>query len=217
MDISILNVAFAVMLLLVVFYFRHKKRLRFINAFEFSVSIKQKVSNKYPHLSNTQIDRVFDSLRSFFLISYKAKRKPVAMPSQVVDVAWHEFILFTKQYETFCKRAMGRFLHNTPTEAMNSRTTAQEGIKRAWRLACHLENINPKSPARLPMLFAIDADLEIADGFFYSKNCKDRNSPNYGNDYCATHIGCSSSCSGASGDSSGSCGSNCGSGCGGGD
>jgi hypothetical protein len=160
---------------------------------------------------------VFDSLRSFFLISYKAKRKPVAMPSQVVDVAWHEFILFTKQYETFCKRAMGRFLHHTPTEAMKSRTTAQEGIKRAWRLACHLENINPKSPARLPMLFAIDADLEIADGFFYSKNCKDRNSPNYGNDYCATHIGCSSSCSGASGDSSGSCGSNCGSGCGGGD
>jgi hypothetical protein len=217
MDISILNVAFAVMLLLVVFYFRHKKRLRFIYAFEFSVSIKQKVSNKYPHLSNTQIDRVFDSLRSFFLISYKAKRKPVAMPSQVVDVAWHEFILFTKQYETFCKRAMGRFLHHTPTEAMKSRTTAQEGIKRAWRLACHLENINPKSPARLPMLFAIDADLEIADGFFYSKNCKDRNSPNYGNDYCATHIGCSSSCSGASGDSSGSCGSNCGSGCGGGD
>lgn len=217
MDINIFNVAVAVILLLGFFYFKNKKRIKFINTFEFPVSIKQRVNAKYPHLTNKQLDMVFDSLRSFFLISYKAKRRPVAMPSQVVDVAWHEFILFTKQYETFCKKAIGRFLHHTPTEVMKSPTTAQEGIKRAWRLACHLERINPKLPTHLPLLFAIDAELKIEDGFFYSKNCKDRNSPNNGNDYCAAHIGCSSGCSGSSGDSSSSCGSSCGSGCGGGD
>lgn len=217
MEINILNVTAVVILLLVFFYFNHKKREKFIITFKFPDSIKHRVNAKYPHLSDKQLDLVFDSLRSFFLISFKAKRKPVAMPSQVVDVAWHEFILFTKQYETFCKKSMGRFLHHTPTEAMKSRTTAQEGIKRAWRLACHLEQIAPKSPARLPLLFAIDAELKIEDGFFYSKNCKDKNSPNYGKDYCAAHIGCSSGCSGSSGDSPSSCGSSCGGGCGGGD
>jgi len=175
------------------------------------------VSNTYPHLDSEQIELVLGSLRTFFLISYRAKLKPVAMPSQVVDVAWHQFILFTKNYEVFCKKGIGRFLHHTPTEAMKSRTTAQEGIKRAWRLACHLENINPKKPERLPMLFAIDAKLKIEDGFFYSKNCKDRNSPHYGNDYCASHISCSSGCGGSSGDSTHNCGSSCGSSCGGGD
>jgi len=217
MDINILIVIGAVIWLVFFFYNRHKKRVAFIASFEFPKSINKGVSTTYPHLNNEQIELVMDTLRSFFLVSYKAKLKPVAMPSQVVDVAWHQFILFTKNYEIFCKKGLGTFLHHTPTEAMKSRTTAQDGIKRAWRLACHLENINPRLPNRLPMLFAIDTKLKIEDGFFYSKNCKDRSSPHYGNDYCASHIGCSSGCSGSSGDSSTSCGSSCGSNCGGGD
>jgi len=217
MDINILVGAIAVLWLMFFFYNRHKRRIEFLDSFEFPISIKDRVSNTYPHLDSEQIELVLGSLRTFFLISYRAKLKPVAMPSQVVDVAWHQFILFTKNYEVFCKKGIGRFLHHTPTEAMKSRTTAQEGIKRAWRLACHLENINPKKPERLPMLFAIDAKLKIEDGFFYSKNCKDRNSPHYGNDYCASHISCSSGCGGSSGDSTHNCGSSCGSSCGGGD
>lgn len=210
--------ASVIILLMVFFYNKRKKRIEFLEAFEFPVSIKQRVISTYPHLSNDQAELVLKTLKSFFLISYKAKLRPVAMPSQVVDVAWHQFILFTKNYEVFCRKGIGRFLHHTPTEAMKSRTSAQDGIKRAWRLACSLENINPKFPSRLPMLFAIDAKLKIEDGFIYSKNCKDKNSLNYGDNYCASHIGCSSGCSGSSGDSSPvSCGSSCGSSCGGGD
>jgi len=33
------------------------------------------------------------------------------------------------------------------------------------------ENINPRKPTRLPLLFAIDAKLDIADGFRYSADC----------------------------------------------
>ncbi|KGJ93885.1 glycine-rich domain-containing protein [Colwellia psychrerythraea] len=217
MDINILIVFGVVSWLVFFFYNRHKKRKAFIGDFEFPVSIKKGINTTYPHLNNEELELVIDTLRSFFLISYKAKLKPVAMPSQVVDVAWHQFILFTKNYEMFCKKGIGRFLHHTPTEAMKSKTTAQEGIKRAWRLACHLEHINPKSPSRLPMLFDIDTKLNIEDGFYYSKNCKDRSSPNYGKNYCASHIGCSSGCGGSSGDSTSSCGGSCGSSCGGGD
>ena len=130
----------------------------------------------------------------------------VAMPSQVVDVAWHEFILYTRAYEIFSKRAMGRFLHHTPTEAMKTPTLATEGIKRAWRLACAHEQITPSSPVRLPLLFAIDEMLNIEDGFKYSLDCQNRNSPKYGNGYCAGHIGCASGCAGDSGSSSGSSG-----------
>jgi hypothetical protein len=79
------------------------------------------------------------------------------MPSQVVDDAWHEFILFTRQYQQFCERGLGRFLHHTPAEAMRSPTDAQDGIKRAWRLACQRDGIDPKAPQSLPLLFALDA------------------------------------------------------------
>ena len=98
----------------------------------------------------------------------------------------------------------------TPAEAMSSQTQATEGIRRAWRLACALEHINPKQPERLPRLFALDGALNIENGFRYDTRC----TPGSGN-YCASHIGCSSGCGGGSDSADGDGGS--GSGCGGGD
>ena len=155
----------------------------------------------------------------------KAKKKNVAMPSRVVDDAWHEFILFTKSYNSFCKRGFGRFLHHTPTEAMETQTIAQDGIKRAWRLACAKSYINPKSPSKLPLIFEIDSKLNIENGFKYSLNCRDPKLVGYKDSFCASHIGCSSGCAGSSGSDGGSdgffggifesSGSDCGGGCGG--
>jgi hypothetical protein len=118
--------------------------------------------------------------------------------AQAVDDAWHAFILFTRSYDRFCQPALGRFLHHTPAEAMVSPTIAQEGIKRAWNLACRREGIDPKAPARLPLLFAIDAMLGIPDGFRSELRC----SPGEGSSgYCASHIGCTSCGGGCGGDS----------------
>ena len=209
------------------YYYKHSRQARqleFIKSYHFHHAIKEKILSKHPHLDNNQIHMVFRALRDYFWMCNKGNRSMVAMPSQVVDDAWHEFILFTRSYEHFCKKSLGRFLHHTPTEMMSSPTVAQEGIKRAWRLACAKEHIDPKTPAKLPLIFAIDGLLNIENGFKYSLNCRDKHSPNYGDGYCAGHIGCSSGCAGNSGSSSdsgeffdSSCGSSCGSGCGGGD
>ncbi len=175
---------------------------------------------KYPQLSETQQTLVFDALRDYFYICHQANGKMVAMPSQVVDDAWHEFILSTRFYLRFCQKAFGRFLHHTPTEAMTTPTLAQEGIKRAWRLACAKEKIDPKTPEQLPLLFAIDSQLAIENGFIYQLNCKDSGKSTA--NYCASHIGCASGCGGDFGGDTdsgfgGGADSSCGSSCGGGD
>jgi len=173
-----------------------RRRVYFIENYEFHNLIETKLKNKYPHLKDEDIKLVFQALRDYFYFCFNAKKKAVAMPSQVVDVAWHEFILMTKEYESFCYQSFGGFLHHTPTETMKNKTTATQGIKRAWKLACMKEGIDSKTPSKLPLLFAIDALLNIEDGYKYSLDCKKTNG-----DYCASHIGCSSSgCS--SGDSS---------------
>jgi hypothetical protein len=189
------------------------KRKKLIDSFRFPQTVKNNVRQAYPHLSDAQTDQVMSGLKAYFHICNMAGDKMVSMPSQVVDVAWHEFILFTKQYQLFCNHALGRFLHHVPAEAMTAPTLAQRGIKLAWRLSCKRENINPNTPLYLPLLFKIDAELNIPNGFYYSKDCKNSN----GASYCAGDIGCSSGCmgggdSGGDGDSSG-----CGGGCGGGD
>lgn len=148
------------------------------------------------------------------------------MPSQAVDVAWHEFILFTRQYESFCYQTFGRFLHHTPAEAMDSQVSAQEGIKLAWKLSCKRSKISAKKPKELPFLFALDSKLKIENGFKYSLNCMATSAAMSGTaagtSFCASHIGCTSGCGGGfsiegSGDGNSSADGGCGGGggCGG--
>ncbi len=181
------------------------RRERLIDSYSFPETISKKVIEKYPHLDENQLALVLRGLREYFQLCNIAGKRMVSMPSQVVDIAWHEFILFTKQYETFCNKALGRFLHHTPAEAMKSPTVAQAGIKTAWKISCFREKIQPKSAAKLPLLFVIDDILKIPDGFKYSLNCKLPGADGY----CAGHIGCGSGCGGCGGDSG------CGGGCGG--
>ena len=68
-----------------------------------------------------------------------------------------------------------------------------------------------RNSARLPFIFALDALLEIPNGFVYSLNCRDNNAANSA--YCAGDIGCGGGCGGSSGSDTGDSG--CGGGCGG--
>lgn len=137
----------------------------------FPGAIKCKILEVYPHLTETDADWVLEQLREYFHLCRAAGHRRVAMPSQAVDVAWHEFLLCTKQYDTFCDAAFGRFLLHAPAKAMKIPQLAQRGIQRTWNLACQRGQINPKKPLMLPDLFAIDAELNIPDGFRYVLGC----------------------------------------------
>lgn len=196
-----------------------KNRMRRLEEFTFQPGIARKLKQTYPQLTDAQVTMVMQGLREFFAVALMAKGRMVSMPSKAVDTAWHEFILFTRGYQVFCRDVLGRFLHHTPAEAMRTPTMAQEGIKRVWRLSCQRAHIDPRAPRRLPLLFAIDAMLNIPDGYKYSLDCQ----PGSGS-YCASHIDCSGGGAGSgdggsndsdSGDSSG-CSGDGGGGCGGG-
>ncbi|WP_374480993.1 hypothetical protein [Zoogloea sp.] len=209
---------------------RLKARERFLGAFLFPASLGRKLGQIYPHLSAAQVDMVIRELRTFFRAANAAQGRMVSMPSQAVDVAWHEFILFTRGYRQFCARGLGRFLDHTPAEHMATPVSARQGLRRTWLHACRFEGIDPNKPDRLPMLFALDALLEIPDGFRYVLDCSGVADAQGVPAYCASDIGCGGSCTadgisdcshghgdGASdGGSGGDGGSGCGGGCGGG-
>lgn len=202
-------------------YWKRQRRQGYISGFPYQRFLDKRLAARRPELSAEQRSTIFASLEDYFQLCRKAERRMVAMPSQAVDDAWHEFILFTRQYDKFCQQAFGRFLHHTPAEAMRTPTQASEGLKRAWRLACAHEKINPHHPERLPRLFALDAALGITGGFIYHLDCLAASGGAAGSGgYCASHIGCGGSgCSGDSGSSdsgAGDGGSGCGGGCGGG-
>ncbi len=143
------------------------KQREFIEGYEFPPGLLGKFSMRWPMLSTQQQTLVFDALRSYFLMCHDACGKMVAMPSRVVDAAWHEFILFTRDYTTSCDNAFGFYLHHTPTEAMKQKAAIPESIELAWRLACRQEGIDPLRPDRLPFIFSLDATLNIQGGHRY--------------------------------------------------
>ncbi len=60
------------------------------------------------------------------------------MPSQVADDLWHEFILYTRDYDAFCRRAFGGFLHHTPAVVLSEHRKSNEGLRRVWWYCCKI-------------------------------------------------------------------------------
>ncbi|MFZ5601563.1 MAG: glycine-rich domain-containing protein [Pseudomonadota bacterium] len=216
----------------VVFLFSWKKwraasRAEFIRTYPLPRGLFDKLHARHPHLTAKEYQLVARALRHFFLAHLKSGCKFVSMPSQVVDDLWHELILHTKEYSMFCNKAFGRFMHHTPATAMSSAKQSNAGLRRCWWYTCLEENINPKNATRLPLLFALDAKLNIPNGFRYTLDCsKMKSGGGDGSNTSVVHCGSDFSNSsfdgttdGFGGESSGggADGSGCGGGCGGGD
>jgi hypothetical protein len=148
------------------------KREAYVRNFEFPRGLFEGLRKKRPALSLKECQLTAQALRQFFIAYNKSGHKYVSMPSQLADDLWHEFILYTRYYEKFCQQAFGRFLHHTPAAVLGSDKKSNEGLRRTWYYCCLQENINPRNPTRLPLLFALDAKMNIADGFRYAPDCK---------------------------------------------
>lgn len=148
------------------------RRESYIRSFVLPTGLFEKLRQHYPQLSAKECQLVSHGLRQFFLAHLKSGRKYVSMPSQAADELWHEFILYTKNYQLFCQKAFGRFLHHTPAVVLSNSQASNAGMRRCWRYACLEENINPVRPTRLPLLFALDGKLNILNGFHYVADCE---------------------------------------------
>lgn len=158
-----------VMFVIIVNLLNRPSRSRgYIQNYRFPNRVPVMLREKYTHLTDEDVADVLAALKQYFLMCRERGSDMVSMPSKVVDVAWHEFILFTRDYEQFCRFAFGRFLHHIPAEAMGSNELMCKGLERAWRWSCLSENIDLTTPSRLPSLFAIDERLSIPGGNFYA-------------------------------------------------
>ena len=123
--------------------------------------------------------------------------KLAAMPSKLVDTCWHAFICETREYQSFCKSVFGSFLHHESTvntsfplvdisadDIKSRKDTAVLTVAQAqleidfknqlvaariyrWSLAISGEK-NNSAALQIPLLFSIDRELNIENGYFYT-------------------------------------------------
>lgn len=60
-------------------------------------------------------ERIMDQALAFLsLVKYEPEGK--FSPSELVDIGWHTFILYTKPYSDFCVGLTGHFIHHNPSD-----------------------------------------------------------------------------------------------------
>jgi hypothetical protein len=69
---------------------------------------------------DADVDR--ETARTWFnemlvFLDMAADSKRFISPPEAVDVAWHAFILHTRDYEDYCRERFGRVIHHQPTSA----------------------------------------------------------------------------------------------------
>jgi hypothetical protein len=58
------------------------------------------------------------------------KGRRISMMSEKVDEVWHQFILFTRQYHSFCDNFLSGYFHHSPHTSETSREKKREGAIR---------------------------------------------------------------------------------------
>lgn len=114
---------------------------------------------------NPDVYKIEYAIKGFisFLSFCKAFPKTnIPMPSDVVDEIWHEFILHTRDYASFCDKYLGRFLHHVPNQDIERKSISEQEVSEIlhlWTLTCLSENLDPFSSDSKPHLFYADVEF----------------------------------------------------------
>ncbi|MFC0190046.1 hypothetical protein ACFFJY_17255 [Fictibacillus aquaticus] len=92
---------------------------------DYQSKIKKRYFAEHPKTNEDSYNHYFFELQRFFLMCSLAKNVP--MFSEKADEIWHEMIMFTKDYETFCQQFCGQHIHHTPND-----TFKPDPSGRAW-------------------------------------------------------------------------------------
>jgi uncharacterized membrane protein YgcG len=146
--------------------FQTRRRRAFIEKYAFPGTLRAKLRETFT--DDRQVAIALEGLRGWYLVCLAARGRMLGMPSKAVDVAWHEMILMTREYHHFCDSAFGTYLHHTPESAME--------VPMRSSLATTLALVESQGlmVAGVPLLFAVDQQMDIEDGFFWQAHDLER-------------------------------------------
>ena len=131
-------------------------------------ALKRKLRETFPHLGARDAELAERALRQFFIATLRSRGQYTAVPTRAADVMWEVFAHHAQAYAAWCRTALGHVPDHSPVQVLGKKAHYNDGLRRTWYWACCDESIDPRHPSRLPLLFAIDAKLDIPDGLRYA-------------------------------------------------
>ncbi|MEO8402823.1 MAG: hypothetical protein ABI597_13710 [Gammaproteobacteria bacterium] len=93
-----------------------------------NIHVLNRYANDYPNNKITP-EEAFEELMKYFWLNLKHEADKICYPEnqeldficgihsemKEIDDMWHTFLLFTKEYISFCKKYFGKYFHHSPT------------------------------------------------------------------------------------------------------
>lgn len=221
----------------IVFYIQMTTSLKlsFIEKYQFPNIVIKKFRSEHKYLSDDDVEKVILGLKQFFYIYQDDAVAPgkdgFMMPSRIVDELWHHFMLDSANYYEFCDQAFGKTLHHKPgmdTGGNKKLHLMKEYPKSLYNTYQAVQSISKDKTHYflngVPILFALDAYLNIDNGFYYNdialqnidiamrQNTTSTSDSGGSSGACGGIIASDTISSCGSSDSGGSCGGGCGGG-----
>lgn len=73
-------------------------------------------------MTTEEAQKIFEDTKRFLYLVGINPGNSYGPPAKI-DVGWHEFILHTKDYASFCEKHFGRFIHHVPNRPGDARDT----------------------------------------------------------------------------------------------
>jgi len=150
------------------------RRIEAVDGFQFPVGVRQRLEYLHADLSADHTRTVEAAARQWFRLIARDPKARLSVPSVVVDDLWHELVLHTRDYATFCDLAFGHLLPHEPQTATRP-DAADANRNTRLRATLNLARRDEScGPGDLPLLFRVDHDLRIAGGNRYLADCGGR-------------------------------------------
>ncbi|MFG2756784.1 glycine-rich domain-containing protein [Streptomyces wuyuanensis] len=82
--------------------------------------IPARITEEHPKIDETMARRIVAQTAAFLAASAHTPGQRL-VPSKLVDIGWHTFILHTVDYAAFCDNVVGRFVHHVPEAEADGR------------------------------------------------------------------------------------------------
>jgi hypothetical protein len=85
-----------------------------------------RIAAERPDIDQAMAGRIMDQALAFLAAAGTHGGERLS-PTTQVDIGWHTFILYTREYAEFCDRVAGRFIHHAPHDDTPDRTVEDAG------------------------------------------------------------------------------------------
>jgi hypothetical protein len=170
---NVLFVGLIIFLLLLFIYIKYsdkKKKLIFLDNYQYPESLFTMLQDIYPNIQKSDLNLIKRGLKDYFKLYIISNRRTIIVPSIILDRLWFQFIQMN-EYIDFSNNTFGFYLHKAPIKGLkNNFQEIDTDIKVSWILACESENIDPKNPNKIPLIFSLDSKYNVSDDYLYTIN-----------------------------------------------